>query len=71
MRQVVRGRTTTELEQKVKIRETKGWYRISQNVIDDSMMAYGDMSWVCVMELTKDGREHREWGDGKRGAKTN
>lgn len=51
MRQVVRGNTIVDLEKNVKHRERVGWTRITDNKLDDSMAAYGQISWVCVMEF--------------------
>lgn len=63
MRQVVRGRTTIELEKNIKQREHSGWRRITENKLDDSCAAYGDVSWVCVMELDNDQPDKkRSWG---------
>lgn len=51
MRQLVRGETTVECQNKVDRMKSRGWTAITPIKLDDSQAAYGKIDWVCVIEM--------------------
>jgi hypothetical protein len=51
VRCLVRSHTIKDCEQRVKVKEREGWKRLTEVKLDDSHISWGDISYVCVMEM--------------------
>lgn len=58
---IVRARSIVECEKIVAIKKREGWSPVNdmKPKLDDSMLSYGDVSYVVVMERP-DTKEHKE-----------
>lgn len=62
MRELVRGQTPKEVQQKVDRMKKRNWRQISEIKEDLSQVAYNIIEFVCVMEIDEKPHKERKWG---------
>jgi hypothetical protein len=66
LRTLVRAGTIVEVEKRVQAMSREGWTAITPVKLDDSMMAYNRVDYICVMERPEDHihSNKKKWGRG-------